>query len=425
MSMELKKSIDLISKERHIDRDILVDTLEEAVRTAVNKKFNNQLDIEVNFNDETGDIEVHQFKIVQEEIEDPNTEISLDEAREIDPEVDLEDELGFKLEVENLGRIAAQSAKQVIIQRMRDAEQEIIYEEYIQRKGEIISGTILRRDRTGWIINLGRTEAVLPKSEQIPKEHYRRGDRVQGYILEVKKESRGPQIVLSRSHPDFMAALFKIEVPEISDGTIKIIGIVRDPGFRAKVSLLSTDRDVDPVGACVGVRGSRINKIVQEFKGEKIDIVLWSPDITTYAVNALSPARIHSITVDEDENKLEAVVPDDQYHLAVGRKGQNVKLASKLLGWHVDIITESRYGELYAHRQELEQLGSVVNVGIEHFIAAGFETMESLQDASDEELLAITNMDEDKLTDLRSAMNLLTSSNTVPEPEQNESEDAE
>ena len=423
MSMELKKSIDLISKERHIDRDILVDTLEEAVRTAVNKKFNNQLDIEVNFNDETGDIEVHQFKVVLAEAEDPNTEISLDEAREIDPEVNLEDELGFKLEVENLGRIAAQSAKQVIIQRMRDAEQEIIYEEFIQRKGEIISGTILRRDRSGWIINLGRTEAILPKSEQVPKEHYRRGDRVQGYILEVKKESRGPQVVLSRSHPDFMAALFKIEVPEISDGTIKIIGIVRDPGFRAKISLLSNDRDVDPVGACVGVRGSRINKIVQEFKGEKIDIVLWSPDITTYAVNALSPARIHSITVDEDENKLEAVVPDDQYHLAVGRKGQNVKLASKLLGWQVDIITESRYGELYAHRQELEQLGSVVNVGIEHFIAAGFQTMESLQDASDEDLLAITNMDEDKLVDLRAAMNLLGNSSTVPE--QDESQDTE
>ena len=407
MSMELKKSIDLISKERRIDRDILVDTLEEAVRTAVNKKFDNQLDIEVNFNDETGDIEVHQFKVVLEEVEDPNTEISLEEAQAIDPDVQLEDELGFKLEIENLGRIAAQSAKQVIIQRMRDAEQEIIYEEFIERKGETISGTIQRRDRSGWIINLGRTEAVLPKSEQVPKEHYRRGDRVQGYILDVKKESRGPQIVLSRSHPDFMAALFKIEVPEISDGTIKIIGIVRDPGFRAKISLLSNDRDVDPVGACVGVRGSRINKVVQEFKGEKIDIVLWSPDITTYAVNALSPARIHSITVDEDDKKLEVVVPDDQYHLAVGRKGQNVKLASKLLGWDIDIITDSRYGELYADRQELEQLGSVVNIGIENFLAAGFQSLESLQNASEAELLAIQNMDLDKIVDLRSAMNLL------------------
>ncbi len=421
MSMELKKSIDLISKERRIDRDILVDTLEEAVRTAVNKKFDNQLDIEVNFNDETGDIDVHQFKVVLAEVEDPNTEISLKEAQGIDPDVQVEDELGFKLEIENLGRIAAQSAKQVIIQRMRDAEQEIIYEEFIERKGETISGTIQRRDRSGWIINLGRTEAVLPKSEQVPKEHYRRGDRVQGYILDVKKESRGPQVVLSRSHPDFMAALFKIEVPEISDGTIKIIGIVRDPGFRAKISLLSNDRDVDPVGACVGVRGSRINKVVQEFKGEKIDIVLWSPDITTYAVNALSPARIHSITVDEDDKKLEVVVPDDQYHLAVGRKGQNVKLASKLLGWDIDIITDSRYGELYADRQELEQLGSVVNIGIENFLAAGFQSLESLQNASEEELLAIQNMDLDKIVDLRSAMNLLGRS----ESEDKTEEDAE
>jgi N utilization substance protein A len=413
MSLELKKSIDHISKERRIDRDVLIDTLEEAVRSAVNKKFNNKLDIEVNFNEETGDVEVYQFKIVTEDIDDPDTEISLEEAKQVDPNVELEDELGFKLHVENLGRIAAQSAKQVIIQRMRDAEQEIIYEEYIERKGEIISGTVQRRDRSGWIVNLGRTEALLPKEEQVPKEHYRRGDRIQGYIIDVKKEGKGPQVVLSRSHPDFMAALFRIEVPEISDGTIKIMGVARDPGFRAKIALLSRDRDVDPVGACVGVRGSRINKIVQEFKGERVDIVLWSPDITTYAVNALSPARISSITVDEDDKALEVVVPDSQHHLAIGRKGQNVKLASKLLGWKIDIVTESRYGEMYAHRQDVEHVASVTGISVDQFYAAGLNSLEALQSASDQELLQLEGMNEQRLDDLRSAVNLL-SRNTAP-----------
>ncbi|MFO8030924.1 MAG: transcription termination factor NusA [Desulfohalobiaceae bacterium] len=408
MSLELKKSIDHISKERRIDRDVLVDTLEEAVRSAVYKKFSNKLDIEVNFNEETGDIEVYQFKVVLEEVEDPNTEISLEEARKIDPNVELEDELGFKLVVEDLGRIAAQSAKQVIIQRMRDAEQEIIYEEFIDRKGEIISGTIQRRDRAGWIVNLGRTEAILPKEEQIPREHYRRGDRIQGYIIDVLKESKGPQIVLSRSHPDFMAALFKLEVPEISDGTIKIMGVARDPGFRAKIALLSRDRDVDPVGACVGVRGSRINKIVQEFKGEKIDLVLWSPDITTYAVNALSPARISSITVDEDENTLEVVVPDNQHQLAIGRRGQNVKLASKLLGWNIDVITESRYGELHNPTQDLEQASNVTGVPQDKFLEAGYNSLKQLQKASDSELAAVQGLTQEKIADLRAAINFLT-----------------
>ncbi|MGM0424457.1 MAG: transcription termination factor NusA [Thermodesulfobacteriota bacterium] len=408
MSLELKKSIDHISKERRIDRDVLVDTLEEAVRSAVYKKFSNKLDIEVNFNEETGDIEVYQFKVVLEEVEDPNTEISLEEARKIDPNVELEDELGFKLVVEDLGRIAAQSAKQVIIQRMRDAEQEIIYEEFIDRKGEIISGTIQRRDRAGWIVNLGRTEAILPKEEQIPREHYRRGDRIQGYIIDVLKESKGPQIVLSRSHPDFMAALFKLEVPEISDGTIKIMGVARDPGFRAKIALLSRDRDVDPVGACVGVRGSRINKIVQEFKGEKIDLVLWSPDITTYAVNALSPARISSITVDEDENTLEVVVPDNQHQLAIGRRGQNVKLASKLLGWNIDVITESRYGELHNPTQDLEQASNVTGVPQDKFLEAGYNSLKQLQNASDSELAAVQGLTQEKIADLRAAINFLT-----------------
>ncbi len=409
MSLELKKSIDHISKERRIDRDVLVDTLEEAVRAAVNKKFRNKLDIEVNFNEDTGDIEAHQFKIVVDEVDDPNTEISLEEAREVDANVQLEDELGFKLHVEDLGRIAAQSAKQVIIQRMRDAEQEIIYEEYKDRMGEIISGIIQRRDRAGWIINLGRTEAILPKEEQVPKEYYKRGDRIQGYIVDVRKEGKGPQIVLSRSHPAYMEALFRLEVPEVSDGTIKIMGVARDPGYRAKVALYSNDRDVDPVGACVGVRGSRINKIVQEFKGEKVDLVLWSPDITTYAVNALAPARISSITVDEEEKSLEVVVPDNQHYLAIGKKGQNVKLASKLLGWNIDVITESRYSEMHNVQPEFERLSQVTDIPQENFTQSGFNSIEEIKAASDEELLAVEGMTSEKISDLKYALSLLQS----------------
>ena len=409
MSLELKKSIDHISKERRIDRDVLVDTLEEAVRAAVNKKFRNKLDIEVNFNEDTGDVEAHQFRIVVDEVDDPNTEISLEEAREVDANVQLEDELGFKLHVEDLGRIAAQSAKQVIIQRMRDAEQEIIYEEYKDRMGEIISGIIQRRDRAGWIINLGRTEAVLPKEEQVPKEYYKRGDRIQGYIVDVRKEGKGPQIVLSRSHPAYMEALFRLEVPEVSDGTIKIMGVSRDPGYRAKVALYSSDRDVDPVGACVGVRGSRINKIVQEFKGEKVDLVLWSPDITTYAVNALAPARISSITVDEDEKSLEVVVPDNQHYLAIGKKGQNVKLASKLLGWNIDVITESRYSEMHNVQPEFERLSQLTDIPQENFTQSGFNSIEEIKAASDEELLAIEGMTSEKISELKYALNLLQS----------------
>ncbi|GAB6888293.1 transcription termination factor NusA [Desulfothermus okinawensis JCM 13304] len=409
MGLELKKSIETISKERRIDRDVLIDTLEEAVRVAVNKKYHNKLDIEVNYNEDTGDMEVYQFKRVVEEVEDPDKEIALEDAKEIDPNVELDDEVGFKLEVEDLGRIAAQSAKQVIIQRMRDAEQEIIYEEYKDRVGEIVSGTVQRKERAGLIINLGRTEALLPRDEQIPTEHYKRGDRVDGYIIDVKKEGRGPQIILSRSHPAYMEALFKREVPEVSDGTIMIMGIARDPGVRAKVALYSKDRDVDPIGACVGVRGSRINKIIQEFKGEKIDLVVWSPNITTYAVNALAPARISSITVDEEEKSLEVVVPDNQYYLAVGKRGQNVKLASKLLGWSIDIITESRYGEIYQNRQKLEQLAGVVGSSVDAFYEAGFSSLEEVAQATDEELMEIEGMDEDKLKELRSALNLILS----------------
>lgn len=405
---ELKKAIDQISKDRGIDRDLLIDTLEEAVRSAVARKYGETMDIEVAFNEESGEIEVFEFKVVVEEVHDPVSEISLEDAQEHDGNARIDDEMGFPVKIEDLGRIAAQSAKQVIIQRMRDAEQEIIYEEYKDRVGEISSGIIQRRDRTGWIINLGRTEALLPKDEQIPRERYKRGDRVQAYIIDVLKESRGPQVVVSRSHPDYMVELFKREVPEVADGTVKIMGVARDAGLRAKVAVMSRERDVDPVGACVGIRGSRIQNVVQELKGERIDIVVWSPDIAMYAQHALSPAVITRITVDEEEEALEVVCPDDQLTLAIGRKGQNVKLAAKLLGWKIDIFTESRYSELTAEHKGMDQVASVAEIPMENFFAAGFETLESLIKGSDEDLLAIDGMTETKVGEVRMAINMLT-----------------
>ncbi len=407
MNLELKKAIDMISKDKGLDRGMLIDTLEEAVRTSVIRKHGDDLDVEVRYNDDTGDIEVYQFKFVVEEVVNPTTQIALAEARQHDPSVQLDDDMGFRLKLEDLGRIAAQSAKQVIIQRMRDAEQAIIYEEYKDRVGEIVSGIVQRRDKGGWVINLGRTEALLPKEEQIPREHYKRGDRSQALIIDVRAEGRGPQVIISRSHRDYMAALFRREVPEVDDGTVQIMGVARDPGSRAKVAVLSRDRDVDPVGACVGVRGSRIHNIVQELRGERIDIVVWSPDIATYARNALAPALISRIVVDEGENLLEVTVPDDQLTNAIGRKGQNVKLAAKLLGWKIDIFTESRYNEANSIGRGLEQVASVAEIAVDQLLEAGYNTLEALRAAPDDELADRLALSPARIEDLRAAVRFL------------------
>ncbi len=431
MNLELKKALDQISKDKGLDRDMLIDTLEDAVRTSVIRKYGDSLDVEVTYNNETGEIEVYQFKIVVEEVEDSITQIALSEAKSHDPSAQIDDEMGFRLKVEDLGRIAAQSAKQVIIQRMRDAEQEIIFEEYKDRIGEIVSGIIQRRDKNGWIINLGRTEALLPKDEQIPRERYKRGDRVQALIIDVQKEGRGPQVIISRAHRDYMAALFRREVPEVDDGTVQIMGVARDPGSRAKVTVLSRERDVDPVGACVGVRGSRIQNIVQELHGERIDIVVWSLEIATYARNALAPAVISRISVDEAENLIEVTVPDDQLTSAIGRKGQNVKLAAKLLGWKIDIFTETRYNEANAVGRGLEQVASVAEISIETLIQAGFNSLDRINEVPDKELAMKLGLSESKINDLRAAVNFLgltlknTSTEDTTEHTQTESENSD
>lgn len=417
MNLELKKAIDQISKDKGLNRDMLISTLEDAVRTSVLRRFNENMDVEVSYNDETGDIEVYQFKIVMADgdVANPDLQIELSEARTHDPSVQVDDEVGFRVKVEDLGRIAAQSAKQVIIQRMRDAEQEIIFGEYKDRVGEIVSGTVQRRDKNGWVVNLGRTEALLPREEQIPREHYKRGDRLQALIIEVRQEGRGPQVIISRAHRDYMAALFRREVPEVDDGVVQVMGVARDPGSRAKVAVLSRERDVDPVGACVGVRGSRIQNIVQELHNERIDIVVWSPDIATYARNALAPALVSRIVVDDEENLLEVIVPDDQLTNAIGRKGQNVKLAARLLGWKLDIFTESRYNEANAIGHGLEQVASVAEVSLEALLSAGYRSLDSLRTASDEELVEKLGLGTARISDLRSAINFLAPPSPTPE----------
>ena len=343
----LKRILDQICRDKGIDRALLIDAIEEAVRSAVRKKFGSRRDIEVQFNEELGEIEVFQYRTVVEEVFDEETEISLDEARRLDPEVELEDDLGEKLDnIADLGRIAAQSAKQVIIHRMRDAEREVIYDMFRDRQGTIVNGIVQRFERGRMIVNLGRTDAVLPREGQIPKRSFKQGDRIRAYLLEVRQDSRDAQLLLSRTCNEFLIKLFELEVPEIAEGIVKIMGCSREPGFRAKIAVSSIESDVDPVGACVGLKGSRVQNVVQELQGERIDIVPWSPDPAKYVYNALAPAEVSMVIVDEENKLLLVVVPDDQLSLAIGRQGQNVRLASKLMNWRIDVKSEQRYANL-------------------------------------------------------------------------------
>lgn len=389
MATELKRIIDQVSKEKGLDKQILIEAIEEAIKSAVKKRFGPKLELEVNFNEITGELEVYQYRTVVEKVTDPDTEISIEEAKELDPESELGDRLGTQMDISSLGRIAAQSARQVIIQRMKSAERDVIYEEFKGREGEVVNGTVLRFERGNVIINLGRTEAILPTDEQIPTETYRRGERLRALIIEVKKSSRDPQIVLSRTHPEFLVKLFELEVPEIAEGIVKIIDVAREPGSRSKISVSSTDADVDPVGACVGIRGSRVQAVVQELRGEKIDIVPYHPDPAKYVQNALSPAECSKVLIYEDENEksLEVIVPDDQLSLAIGKQGQNVRLAARLMKWDIDVKSETRYAHLQDenYKKLLEIPGMSENIADKIF-DAGITTPKALAEADPAQL---------------------------------------
>ncbi len=399
MAPSLDYVIEQVQREKGISREVIIDAIETAILTAVRKKLGQDLDLEAQYNPETGEIEVFQFRTVVEEVEDPNTEISLEEARkDLDEESEIGDSIGIKVDTSDLGRIAAQTAKQVIMQKVRDAERESIYDQYKDRKGDLISGTVQRIERGGHLlVNLGKTEALLPVSEQIPNETFRRGERVRALIIDVRKETRGPQIILSRTHPGFLIRLFELEVPEIASGDVKIINAVRDPGQRAKIAVYTKDSHIDPVGSCVGVRGSRVQNIVQELRGERIDIIPWTPDYTTFICSALAPAKISKVFIDEENRSIEVIVEDDQLSLAIGKRGQNVRLASKLTEWRIDIRSETELEESFqkAVATFMEKLG-IGEVMARMLYNEGFESVEEIADIELDELLEIEGLEEEK-----------------------------
>ncbi|MEZ4547424.1 MAG: transcription termination factor NusA [Thermodesulfobacteriota bacterium] len=387
---ELSRVMDSVCKDKGIDKDEIVSAVEEAVLSAAQKLFRMQdkdKELEVHFNENDGDVELFEFKTVVEEIQDPDTEITLDAAHELDPDAEFGDEIGVKINPE-FTRIAIQNAKQKILQSIKEAEGKVIYEEFKNRRGELISGIVRRVERRNIIVDLGRTEAILPPEHQVPREYYKPKERLRAILFEIKETKRGPQLILSRGHKDFVKKLFESEVPEIGDQIVMIKAISRDPGGRTKIAVTSSDTDVDPVGACVGMRGSRVQNVIQELKGEKIDIVPWSPDAARFACNALSPARVSKVIIDDDNKSMEIIVDDDQLSLAIGRRGQNVRLASQLTEWRIDIKTES---QVKREQQDvvhlLMSLPNVKEVTANLLYGEGFHKLEDIA-FSDPETLA-------------------------------------
>ena len=397
MNLELKRIIDQVSRDKGIDKEVLISAIKDAIRSAAKKKFGPRLEIEVEYNDDTGMIEVFQYKEVVIEVEDPSQEISMAEGRELDPECEVGDSLGIKMDASAFGRIAAQSAKQVIMQRMKDAERDLVFEDFKDRKGEIVNGIVQRVDPEGIIVNLGRTEALLPPSEQVPREVYHKGERIRTFLLDVKRQTRGPQVILSRTHPQFLIALFEAEVPEISEGIVQVLGCAREPGSRAKFAVASRESDVDPVGACVGMRGSRVQSIVQELRGEKIDIIPWHPDAAKFATNALSPAQVSRIILNQVSQSMEVIVPDDQLSLAIGKRGQNVRLASRLVGWKIDVKSESKYSRsLKEGYLSLLRIPGVGEITANLLHEGGYNSAREVAETSLEELIQATGLSEKK-----------------------------
>ena len=398
---DIKRVVEQVSRDKGIDRQILIQALEEALRSAARKKYGAKIDIEANYNEETGEIEVFQFKEVVEKIDEPDLQLTLEEGRRLDPDCEVGDSLGTKMDASTFGRIAAQSAKQVIIQKLKDAERDAVYSSFIDRKGEIINGIVQRFDRGDIIVNLGATEAVVPVREQVPRESYRRGDRIRALILDVLYETRGPQIVLTRTHPEFLVMLFKTEVPEIAEGIVDIKGAAREPGSRAKIAVSSQDSDIDPVGACVGMKGSRVQNVVQELRGEKIDIIPWHVDAAKFVCNALAPAEISRVIIDEENRSMEVIVPDEFLSVAIGKRGQNVRLASKLTGWHLDVNSETQYNQ--AMQSGYDSLVQVDGVGVsmaDALFEKGYYSAEELAAADIDDLVQIRGIGEEKARQL-------------------------
>jgi transcription termination/antitermination protein NusA len=394
---DIKRVIDQVSREKGIDPEVLINTLKEAIVSAARKKMGPRADIEVHYDGKTGEVEVFHFKEVVEEVEFPDNELTLEQGYEYDSECEIGDSLGIRIDTEEFGRIAAQSAKQVIIQKMREAERNAVYENFIHKKGKIINGIVQRFDRGSLIVNLGQAEAVLRPREQMPKENYKRGDRIRAYVLDVLEESKGAQIVLSRTHPEFLMELFRTEVPEVAEGIVTLQGAARVPGVRAKIAVSSIDSDVDPVGACVGMKGNRVQSIVQELRGEKIDIVQWSPDVARFVCNALSPAEISRVIIDEDNRSMEVIVNDEYLSIAIGKGGQNVSLACEITGWHLEVTSEEEYSrEVKLGYDSLMKLDNVGLPMAEILFKSGYASLLDIVETSPEELAAVMDVSEDE-----------------------------
>jgi transcription termination/antitermination protein NusA len=393
----LNEVLELVSKDKGIPAATLKEALEAAMLTAARKVHGLEKDIEAHFNDETGEVDVYEFTTVVEEVTNAALEISVSEAYEYDSETQLGDSIGRQLETHDMGRIAAQTAKQVIIQRVREAERENVYNEYSDRQEELVTGVVRRFERGNLVVDLGRAEAILPLREQCPRESYRANDRIQAYVVDVNRQGRGSQIVLSRTAPGLLMKLFEMEVPEIYEGIVKIEAAAREPGARSKIAVASSDRDVDPVGACVGMKGSRVQAVVQELRGEKVDIVPWDEDPARFVCNALAPAEVSRVLIDETNHTMELIVPDDQLSLAIGRRGQNVRLASQLSGWKLDIVSESKVKEVKDRAfKSLSRLAGVNDLHMQTLYNYGVRCAQDILDAEVDFLANIPGIGEEK-----------------------------
>ncbi|MEM9331502.1 MAG: transcription termination factor NusA [Pseudomonadota bacterium] len=404
--LELLQIADAVAREKAIDKEIVISAMANAIEKAAKSRYGQETNVHVQVDPKTGDINLKRLLEVVEAVDDYNTQIALELARDKEPSVELGDYISEPLPPMDFGRIAAQSAKQVIVQQVRDAERDRQFDEYKDRVGEILNGTVKRVEYGNVIVDLGRGEAIIRRDETIPRENFRYGDRVRAYLYDVRREQRGPQIFLSRTHPQFMTKLFTMEVPEIYDGIIEIKSVARDPGSRAKIAVISNDSSIDPVGACVGMRGSRVQAVVGELQGEKIDIIPWSPEAASFIVNALQPAEVAKVVLDEEAERIEIVVPDDQLSLAIGRRGQNVRLASQLTGWDIDIMTEQEESERRQAEFETSANAFMEALNVDEMVAQllaseGFASVEEVAYVEMLEIASIEGFDDETADELQ------------------------
>jgi transcription termination/antitermination protein NusA len=404
--LELLQIADAVAREKAIDRGIVIAAMEDAIQKAARSRYGSETEVRAEINPKTGEMRLSRLLLVVDQIENDAIHISLEDARRRNPDAQVGDYIAEPLPPLEYGRIAAQSAKQVIVQKVREAERERQYQEFKDRIGDIVNGIVKRVEYGNVVVDLGRGEAIVRRDELLPREVFRNGDRIRAYIYDVRHEPRGPQIFLSRTHPQFMAKLFAQEVPEIYDGIVEVKAVARDPGSRAKIAVVSRDSSVDPVGACVGMRGSRVQAVVNELQGEKIDIIPWSADVATFVVNALAPAEVAKVVLDEDRERISVVVPDQQLSLAIGRRGQNVRLASQLTGWDIDILTEQEESERrqadFEKRTKMFMEALNVDEVVGQLLASeGFGSVEELSMVDEKDIASIEGFDEETANELQ------------------------